>query len=142
MAHLVTVPIDPALLIASLEEPGLGGMVAFVGRVRNHHQGREVLALEYSCYGAMAEEACAAIIAEAESRWPARVSMEHRLGRLEVGEVAVVVVTAGGHRDEAYAANRWVIDTLKARVPIWKREWYADGTSSWIDPTAAEQTPS
>lgn len=137
MAHLVTDPIDPSLLIASLDDPGHGGMVAFVGRVRDHHQGHAVEALEYSCYGAMAEEACTTIIAEAESRWPVRVVLAHRLGRLEVGEVAVVVVTSGGHRDECYAANRWVIDALKARVPIWKREWYVGGTSSWVDPSAA-----
>jgi molybdopterin synthase catalytic subunit len=141
MAHLLTTPLDPAQLIASLDDPAHGGLVLFLGRVRDHHQGRGVLALEYSSYGAMAEESCAAIAAEAESRWPVRVALAHRLGRLEVGEVAVVVVTAGGHRDECYAANRWVIDALKARVPIWKREWYGDGTSTWIDPTTVDQAP-
>ncbi len=138
MPHLVTGPIDPAALIASLDDPGLGGVVVFVGRVRDTHLGRRVEALEYSCYGPMAEEACRAILAGGEQRWPIRAAIVHRLGRLEVGEIAVAVVTAGGHRDEAYAASRWLIDTLKARVPIWKREWYADGTSTWVDPTASE----
>ncbi len=130
-------PIDPATLIAEHDAPGHGGLVVFVGRVRDAHHGRAVRALEYSAYPAMAEAEAAAILAEASTRWPVQVSACHRVGRLEVGEVAVVVVTSGGHRDESYAANRWVIDALKARVPIWKREWFADGTSEWVDPTAA-----
>lgn len=129
-------PIDPAALIASHDDPGHGGLVVFVGRVRDTHGGRAVAALDYSAYATMVESAAAAIVAEAESRWPVRATVAHRIGRLTVGEVAVVVITSGGHRDESYAANRWVIDALKARVPIWKREWYSDGTSEWVDPGA------
>lgn len=138
MAFLTDMPLELPTMLAGHDDPGHGGLVAFVGRVRNHHAGRTVVALEYSAYPDMAEAVAAAVLREAESRWPVRASAAHRTGRLEVGDVAVVVVTSGGHRDEGYAANRWIIDALKARVPIWKREWYADGTSDWVDPTAGQ----
>lgn len=138
MALLHDTTLDPATLLAGHDDPGHGGLVMFVGRVRDHHHGRGVTALEYSAYPEMAEVEAAAILTEASSRWPVRISAAHRTGRLVVGDVAVVVVTSGGHRDESYAANRWVIDALKARVPIWKREWYADGSHAWVDPSAVE----
>lgn len=137
MALLHDTSLDPAALLADHDDPGHGGVVVFVGRVRNRHDGREVVALEYSAYPEMAEAEAAAIVREARARWPVQVSVAHRVGRLSVGEIAVVVVTSGGHRDASYQANRWLIDSLKARVPIWKREWYADGASTWIDPTVA-----
>jgi molybdopterin synthase catalytic subunit len=96
-----------------------------------------VLRLEYSAYGPMADAEFARIIEEAESRWPVRVAAEHRVGTLEVGDVAVIVVAAAPHRDAAFDACRHVIDEIKRRVPIWKREHYVDGTAGWVDPTAA-----
>lgn len=141
MALLHDRPLDPAAMILRHHDPGHGGVVVFIGRVRDVHAGREVVALEYSAYAEMAEAEAAAIVQEAQARWPVQVSLGHRVGRLSVGEVAVVVVTSGGHRDECYQANRWLIDTLKARVPIWKREWYPGGASEWIDPTAARAVP-
>jgi molybdopterin synthase catalytic subunit len=111
-------------------------VVTFAGLVRNHHAGREVVGLEYSAYTEMAEMACAEIMTAAESRWECRVALQHRLGKLAVGDVAVVVAVGAGHRDGAFAAARWVIDEVKRRVPIWKREEYVDGSSGWVDPTS------
>ncbi|HPF60817.1 MAG: molybdenum cofactor biosynthesis protein MoaE [Gemmatimonadetes bacterium] len=116
--------------------PGHGGVVSFQGVVRNLHDGRLVTGIEYVAYEEMAEREAALIVREAEARWPVRVTLRHRLGALNVGEVAVVVVIAAAHRGEAFTACRWVIDEVKRRVPIWKHESYADGSSAWVDPTA------
>jgi len=73
-------------------------------------------------------------VAEAEARWPVRVALEHRIGGLEIGDVAVAVAAGGAHRDEAFAACRFVIEEVKRRVPIWKKEFYEDGAVQWVDP--------
>ena len=88
--------------------------------------------LEYSAYAAMAEAECARIVEETERRWPVRVALRHRIGLLAIGDAAVAIAVAGAHRDEAFAACRHVIEELKRRVPIWKRERYADGTVEWV----------
>ncbi len=137
MGFLVEQPIDVRRVAARVVTPEFGGVVTFVGGVRNHHAGRSVVRLEYSAYGPMADAEFARIIEEAEGRWPARVAVEHRIGTLEVGDVAVVVVAAAPHRDAAFDACRYVIEELKRRVPIWKREHYTDGTAGWVDSTAA-----
>ena len=134
--YLSEQPVDLAALIAAVESPERGGIACFLGTVRNHHHGRDVLRLEYSAYVPMVEAECARIVAEAESRWNVAVSLHHRVGRLEVGDAAVAVVAASAHRDEAFIACRHVIEELKRRVPIWKREYYADGAVDWVDPTA------
>jgi molybdopterin synthase catalytic subunit len=123
-------------MMAVVQSPERGAVASFVGVVRDHHAGRRVVELAYESYGPMAEAECARIIAEAESRWPVRVALKHRLGRLLVGDSAVAIVAAGAHRAEAFEACRYVIEELKSRVPIWKRERYADGTEAWVDPTA------
>jgi molybdopterin synthase catalytic subunit len=135
MAYLSEHPIDPAALLASVGAPERGCVTAFVGTVRNHHGGRRVRCLEYSAYAAMAEAECARILAETERRWPVRVGLLHRVGALEIGDIAVAIAVAGDHRDEAFAACRHVIEEVKRRVPIWKREFYEDGTEAWVDPT-------
>jgi len=129
-------PIVLERLISQVSAPERGGIAMFLGTVRDHHAGRRVVQLEYSAYDAMAERQCAAIVSEAETRWPVRVAVEHRLGTLAIGDVAVAIVVVGGHRDEAFAACRYMIEELKSRVPIWKREAYADGSEAWVDPTA------
>jgi molybdopterin synthase catalytic subunit len=134
MAFLSTTPIDLATLIAGIESPAHGGVASFLGQVRDHQDGRTVDRLEYSAYGPMAEEECAKIVAEAEARWPVRVALEHRVGALEIGDVAVAVAAAGAHRDESFAACRFVIEEVKRRVPIWKKEFYRDGAVQWVDP--------
>ena len=135
-AYLTDAVIDPAALMREVHSFERGGIVSFAGVVRNHHAGREVIRLEYSAYGAMAEAECARIVAEAEARWPVAVALAHRIGVVPIGENAVLVVAAAAHREDAFEACRHVIDAVKSRVPIWKREYYADGSVAWVDPTA------
>jgi molybdopterin synthase catalytic subunit len=127
-------------MTARVQSSERGAVACFVGIVRDHHAGRSVVELAYESYGPMAEAECARIVAEAESRWPVRVSLQHRLGKLVVGDSAVAIVAAGAHRAEAFDACRYVIEELKSRVPIWKRERYADGSEAWVDPSAPEGT--
>jgi molybdopterin synthase catalytic subunit len=98
--------------------------------------------LDYSAYPEMAEAECERVVAEVEGRWPVTVALQHRVGTLEVGEAAVAVVAAGAHRDEAFAACRQVIEELKRRVPIWKREYFADGQVDWVGAGRPEAGPS
>ena len=127
-------PIDLASLVAAVSAADRGGVVTFVGLVRNHQDGRAVDRLEYSAYPAMAEAECATIVAEAEARWPARLAVQHRVGLLLVGETAVAVAAGAAHRAEAFEACRYAIEQLKRRVPIWKKEFYQDGAMQWVDP--------
>jgi molybdopterin synthase catalytic subunit len=136
LATLTTAPLDLASLVASVSDSSYGAIASFVGVVRDHHGGRSVIELEYSAYQPMAERIIASIVAEVEARWPVRAAVRHRIGLLAIGEAAVAVVVASGHRDEAFTACRFVIEAVKSRVPIWKRERYADGTEAWVDPTA------
>ena len=139
MTYLTESPLDVSRLMAAVQGPERGGVATFVGVVRSDHQGRAVTRLDYSAYPEMAEAECGRIVAEAETRWPVRVALAHRLGTLEVGEAAVAVAAAGSHRDEAFAACRHVIEELKRRVPIWKREHFADGGLEWVN--AIEDRP-
>jgi molybdopterin synthase catalytic subunit len=139
MGFITDQPIDLAPLLTEVAAPERGGVAAFLGLVRNHHEGRPVLRLDYSAYGPMAEAECARIVAEAQSRWAAVVALRHRVGSLAIGDVAVAVAAASAHRDEAFAACRYVIEEVKRRVPVWKREYHADGTVVWVDPTAKLQ---
>jgi molybdopterin synthase catalytic subunit len=128
-------PVDLMSLVHEVVARDRGGIATFLGLVRNHQDGREVLRLEYSAYEPMAEAEASRIVAEAESRWPVGVALSHRLGELAIGDVAVAVVAASGHRAPAFEACRYVIEELKRRVPVWKKEYYADGTVKWVDPT-------
>lgn len=137
MPFLRESPLDLTGLITAVTSRERGGIASFLGLVRDHHGGRAVQRLEYSAYAPMAEKECAAIVAEAHERWPmAQVALEHRVGALDIGDAAVAVAAAAPHRDEAFAACRYVIEEVKRRVPIWKREYYADGSVGWVDPTA------
>ena len=110
-----------------------GALCLFVGVVRNENAGRPVLRLEYEAYEEMALPLMAEIEAEIRARWPVtEVRMVHRLGPMAIGEASVAVAVASPHRAEAFAACRHAIDTLKARVPIWKKEFYSDG-SLWLE---------
>ena len=139
MAYLVADPIDLGALLALVQSPERGGVASFLGTVRNHHRGRDVLRLEYSAYGPMAEAECGRIVAEAESRWDVAVALRHRVGELEIGDTAVAIAAASAHRDEAFLACRYVIEEVKRRVPIWKREVFADGTVEWVGGEAGKQ---
>jgi molybdopterin synthase catalytic subunit len=135
VGFLTTQPIRLDTLVAQVTAPERGGVATFLGLVRDHHDGRSVTGLDYSAYEPMAEAVCRELIAEVEAMWPVRAALSHRLGRLDIGDAAVAIVVAGHHRDEAFAACRHLIEELKRRVPIWKRETYADGTVMWVDPT-------
>jgi molybdopterin synthase catalytic subunit len=126
-------PLDVGAVVRRVSGPGAGGIVTFVGAVRDRARGREIRHLEYEAYPEMAEREMERIADEAEARFPgARVAVAHRTGHLEVGDLAVVVVAAAAHRAEAFAACRYAIDTLKQRVPIWKKEIATDG-EYWVD---------
>lgn len=130
--RLTTAPLRPEeALIAVGPAPEHGAQLLFVGVTRAHFDGRAVVQLEYEAYAALAEAELAAIVAECEATWPgARVAITHRLGVVPLGEASVVIAVSTPHRDAAYAASRYAIEALKARVPIWKKEVYTDG-SAW-----------
>jgi molybdopterin synthase catalytic subunit len=131
LVRLVREPIDVAALAGAA--PADGAVCLFVGVVRNENRGQPVLRLEYEAYEEMALPLMQEIAAEARRLFPATdVRLVHRLGRLEVGEASVAVAVSSPHRVEAFSACRFAIDALKARVPIWKKEFYADG-SAWLD---------
>lgn len=131
LVRLVREPIDLAGLTPA--NPCDGALCLFVGVVREENEGRRVSYLEYEAYEEMALPLMAEIAAEAHRRWPVTdVRLVHRLGRLEIGEPSVAVAVVSPHRREAFEACRYAIDTLKARVPIWKKEHYADG-ALWLE---------
>jgi molybdopterin synthase catalytic subunit len=131
VVRLAREPIDLAALSATT--PRDGALCLFVGVVRNENRGRAVVRLEYEAYEEMALPLMRQIAAEARRRHPVTlVRLVHRLGPLEIGEASVAVAVASPHRGEAFLACRYAIDTLKAEVPIWKKEFYADG-SEWLD---------
>ena len=126
-------PLDEAEVAARVEGPDAGGVVSFIGRVRNHARGQTIEHLEYEAYPAMAEKEMEKIVDEAAEKWPGtRVAIAHRIGRLEIGDAAVIVIAASAHRGEAFDACEFAIDTLKVTVPIWKREVATDG-AYWVD---------
>ena len=129
--------IDVEALESEVAASGHGALVTFVGRARNRaDDGREVLELEYEAYPEMATDVLGEIAAEAEQRWKGcAVAVVHRVGVVPIGQAAVAIVTAAPHRSEAYEANRFVIEAIKERLPIWKRERFADG-SEWKRPGA------
>ncbi len=126
-------PIDSATVIRNIRRGEDGAVVVFDGTVRNHSRGRRTLYLEYEAYEKMALDALEALATEAKTRFEVRdCAIVHRLGRLEIGESSVLIVVASAHRAAAFEACRWIIDTLKRTVPIWKKEHFADG-AVWAD---------
>jgi molybdopterin synthase catalytic subunit len=133
---LVERPIDLAALLAEVAGTGNGAALLFVGTVRDVNDGRAVTGIDYSAYAGMAAKELDAIVREAAQRFGTDdVVVEHRLGTLGLGEVSVAIAVAHPRRAPAYEASRYVIEELKRRVPVWKREHYADGTREWVDPT-------
>jgi molybdopterin converting factor subunit 1 len=125
-------PLDLAAVVTAVEHPGAGGIATFTGNVRAQSRGKTIVHLDYEAYDAMATHTMIAIVARIEREIEgARVAIHHRLGRLVVGETAVVVAASAPHRAEAFAACRAAIEALKADVPIWKRE-VADDGAEWI----------
>ena len=127
-------PLQPDLWRAELQNPASGGYVSFEGWVRDNNEGHEVLQLEYQAYEALALKEGQVILAEACERYPFEKAMcVHRVGALEIGDLAVWVGVSSGHRDEAFRACRYIIDEIKHRVPIWKKEIYTNGDSGWVN---------
>jgi molybdopterin synthase catalytic subunit len=132
MVQLTQEPLDPQRAVDAVMTDRDGAYVLFVGVVRDHSRGRTVTGLEYQAYPPMAEAQMRALVAQVRERWGLACAIQHRYGYIPVGEAAVVVCVSSAHRAEAFEACRWVIDTLKADVPIWKKEFAADGTY-WIE---------
>lgn len=125
-------PLDVAEVLAALDDDAAGGVALFVGRVRDHDHGRGVAGLDYSAHPSAVDrlrEVCARVAAQYDVHGVAAV---HRVGSLDIGDLAVVVATTASHRGDAFAASRTLIDTLKAEVPIWKHQRFDDGGEEWV----------
>ena len=132
-AELTREPLDLLRLVSEVSDPSCGGIASFLGVVRNLDEGRTVVALEYDAYDALALTQLRAVADEALARWPdARIAVQHRAGRLVVGEASVAIAVACPHRAEAFACCRHVIDRVKEAVPIWKREESPEG-ARWLE---------
>jgi molybdopterin synthase catalytic subunit len=132
--HVVDTAIDEVRTRAELNNPAAGAVVTFEGCVRDHNEGRHVQSLEYEVYVEMAEREGTRILEEARERFGVlELRALHRMGHLEVGDLAVWVGVASAHRAEAFDACRYIIDALKHRLPIWKKEQYADGSEEWVN---------
>lgn len=137
-AAIVTREIEPLRLMAEVQSREFGAISVFAGTVRDTNEGRSVTAIDYSAYTSMAEAELGGILAEAEDRFGvSAIVVEHRVGALAPGDVSIAIVAAHAHRAPALDCTRFVIDEVKKRVPVWKRERYADGTREWVDPTAS-----
>jgi molybdopterin synthase catalytic subunit len=136
MPYLTRTVIAVDALLAEVQGPERGGTCLFLGTVRNEPDEGGVTGIEYSAYDAMAEAEIARMLAEAGERWPdARVTLQHRLGLIPVGEASIAIAAAAPHREEAFAACRYVIEEVKKRLPVWKKELRVDGTATWVDPS-------
>jgi molybdopterin synthase catalytic subunit len=133
LVQLTREALDRDALVAAVSHPSVGGIVVFEGVVRDNARGKQVRYLEYDVYQEMAELQIHSIIAEARQRWGVeRVAVAHRFGRMEVGEASVIIAVASPHRAEAFEACRYIIDTLKTTVPIWKKEVSISG-EEWVE---------
>ena len=132
MIEIFSKEIDIQSVLQSVQDPTAGGIDIFIGTTRNHSEGKQVLSLEYETYQPMALKLMHRIAEEATARWGlCKISIVHRVGRLEIGEASVVIAVSSAHRKEAFEACRYAIDTLKKDVPIWKKEYFADG-EIWV----------
>lgn len=133
MAELTRDRIDVAPLLAAAARPECGAVNLFLGTTRDHHEGRRVLRLEYEAYDRMALAALAELERAASARFAlAHCFVIHRLGEVPVSEASVAVVVSSAHRGAAFEASRWIMDELKRTVPIWKKEYFADGDAGWV----------
>lgn len=125
-------PLDIVGLLSLAHHPGAGAVVLFSGEVRDSNRGRAVAFLEYEAHVPLAVSLIAEILATAKERWSLHTAIaQHRVGKVGIGDTAVVVITASAHRGEAYAANKYIIDRIKHEAPIWKCEHYANGEKEW-----------
>lgn len=134
MFQLTARPIDENELKRAVQDDRAGAVTTFDGRVRNHNEGKAVRALAYEAYEELAASEGIKIIAEAKEKFHVlHIAAAHRTGDLAIGDVAVFVAASAAHRDDAFKACRYVIDEIKLRLPIWKKETYEDGGSVWVN---------
>jgi len=132
LVDLRETPLEVADVLAALDDDASGGLTLFVGRVRDHDHGRGVRGLEYSAHPT-ALESLRRVCSDVAARYDVRaLAAVHRVGRLAIGDIAVIVATSSAHRGTSFDASRALIDTLKAEVPIWKHQRFADGTEEWV----------
>lgn len=137
---IVDRPIDAAELTRRVRHAANGAVVLFLGTVREQNDGRAVTGIEYSAYRSMAERELTSIVGEAAQRTGSDdIAVEHRLGELRVGECSVAVAVAHAHRGRAFEGASYIVEELKRRVPIWKREHYSDGSREWVRATSSER---
>lgn len=135
-AAIVNEPINVNALLQRVSDDGVGAVTLFLGTVRNRNDGRTVTGIDYEAYGPMALSELEAIAREAVAAFPdLRLAVEHRVGTLVLGDASVAIAAGHAHRAAALDASRAVIEAIKKRVPIWKREHYAEGDWNWVDPT-------
>lgn len=133
MRHITQEPISPEKFFSFTPDKSCGALAFFVGIVRNHDRGRPVRRLYYDCYSSMADRVIGILVQAAKTRWPLdEIHVLHRIGDLEIGEAAVAIAVSSAHRDEAFRACRYLIEEIKKKVPIWKKEIFEDGTSEWV----------
>jgi len=136
MRYLTRDPLPDERLLAEVSAPERGGTCLFLGTVRNGPEEQGVTAIEYSAYEEMVEAEFGRLLADADARWPeARIAVRHRLGVIPSGEASIAIAAAAPHRAEAFEACRFVIEEVKRRIPVWKKELHEDGTEVWVDPT-------
>jgi molybdopterin synthase catalytic subunit len=135
-------PLSLEAVYRAADDPANGAIVVMSGMVRNNTDGKAVVALEYQAYEPMALQIFRQIAAEIRNQWSdvTHVVLHHRIGKLQIGEISVLVAVGCPHRSEAFAACQYAIDTLKHNAPIWKKEHWQDGSSSWVSIGACEQT--
>ena len=133
--ELTHTAIDPAAILDRVRSHQAGAVVLFLGTVREMTDGKQTASLDYEAYPEMALRQLGTLLDEAQTRWPIlRAAVIHRLGHLELGDIAVAVAVSCPHRREAFEAGQWVMDRIKEVVPIWKKEHWADGNSEWVHP--------
>ena len=136
MTYLIRSRISLDALLAEVSAPACGGTCVFLGTVRDGPEEQGVTAIEYSAYEAMVEAEFGRLLADAGARWPeARIAVRHRLGVIPSGEASIAIAAAAPHRAEAFEACRFVIEEVKRRIPVWKKELRVDGTETWVDPS-------
>lgn len=128
-------PIDRQRVLDQVQSTRAGAVVLFLGTTREITGTRQTVSLDYECYEAMAKKTLDELEAEAGRRWPlVHVAIEHRLGKVAIGEISVAIAVSAVHREPAFDAGKWLIDRIKQVVPIWKKENWAGGTSQWVHP--------
>src|SRR5438067_12098391 len=136
MSYLTRSPISLDALLGEVSSAARGGTCLFLGTVRSGPEEQGVTAIEYSAYEEMVEAEFARLVADADARWPeARIAVRHRLGTIPSGEASIAIAVAAPHRAEAFEACRFVIEEVKRRIPVWKKELRVDGSATWVDPS-------